>query len=398
MSGRVGVGVLAVVMVPVLMVALLLWVLFFGAQPAQAACLPTGAPVEVAAIPADARVAGFGQGQLVNAALIVNAAAALGLGGEAQLLGVQTAIGESSLVNLDHGDGAINPDGSVADSLGLFQQQSTWGTAAQRLDPATAARLFFTRLEDVPGWQQMVPSLAINTVQGNQNPDYYSPFRPAATAVVRYLAALTTDATPTSTASHDAAGSSVAPVSSVAAGTRAVCSALSGDAQTLAKGLLQQIRAGRLTVLEPRYEQEIADVAAGTQTADCGLDPRTLQLIDLALRTFRTVGVSDLNRKCTGSLLGADTQSAHWINGGGQAVDFYAFDGTALTGGDPASMQFLHLIDQVAPAGARAGQAECRPAVTFVHLTQFDDTCNHLHIDVAFTDGAPLTLTGSPAP
>ena len=391
MTGRVGLGVLAVVLVPVLVVALLLWVLFFGAQSAEAACGDSAGAVDVATIPAGARVAGFGHEQLVNAALIVNAAATLGLGGDAGLLGVQTAIGESSLVNVDHGDNALNPDGSVADSLGLFQQQSSWGTAAQRRDPQTAATLFFHRLQAVSDWQQMVPTLAINTVQGNQDPDFYARYRGQATTVVTYLASLTTASPSSSTVSS--APTASAPPAAIGS-TDSVCGALSGDAKTLAGALLQQVKAGRLTILEPRYEQEIANVAAATQSTACGLDPRTLQIIQLALRSFRTVGVSDLNRRCTGSLLGAGSQSSHWINGGGQAVDFYAFDGTALTGGDPASMRFLRLLDQVMPAGARAGQVECRATTTFVHLTQFDDTCNHLHIDVAFTAGMPLTLTG----
>ncbi|AZZ49794.1 hypothetical protein C5C31_14905 [Rathayibacter rathayi] len=76
----------------------------------------------------------------MNAGLVANAAAALGLPGAGQTLGVQAAIGESSLVNIHYGDGAINPDGTVADSIGLFQQQSSWGTVEQRMDPTTSAR------------------------------------------------------------------------------------------------------------------------------------------------------------------------------------------------------------------------------------------------------------------
>lgn len=390
--------VVAAVMVPVMAAGLLLWVLFFGtASPAAAACAttPTGR-IDVDSISAGATVAGLGRAQLVNAALIVNAAAALGLDGSAQLLGVQTAIGESSLIDVDHGDGAINPDGSIADSLGLFQQQSSWGTVAQRMDPTTAATLFFRRLRTVSGWEQMVPTLAINTVQGNADPDFYTPFRSSAAQILNYLSTLDRSASPTPTTT--VATGTTTGISSTAASSTAVaaagCGAMSGNARSLAQQLMREIKAGRLTELEPEYQREIADVAAGTQSASCGLDPRTLQIIQLALNTFQTVGISDLNRRCTGSLLGAGTESAHWINGGGQAVDFYAFNGTALTGGDPLSMRFLHVLDPVVPAGARAGQAECRSAATFAHLTQFDDTCNHLHIDVAFTNGAALTLTG----
>ncbi len=51
-------------------------------------------------------VAGFCQDRLVNAAYVIEAAQALGIGPHTQAVGVMTAIGESSLVNLDHGDAA----------------------------------------------------------------------------------------------------------------------------------------------------------------------------------------------------------------------------------------------------------------------------------------------------
>ena len=385
---RSGFGALTVVMVPLVTIALLLWVLFFGtAAPAQAACAgaSTG-PVDAAAIPAGARVGGFGRDQLVNAAAIANAASALGLDGAGQALGIQAAIGESSLVNIDYGDGAINPDGSVADSIGLFQQQHWWGSVADRLNPTRAATFFFQRLFTVHGWEQLTPTLAINRVQGNADPYYYAQFSGQAAQILAYLRTLGgTTVTPAP------AGATSPTATTAAAAVDAACS-VSGNGQQLAQHLMAEMQAGRLTLLEPRYADEIRHVADGTATADCGLDPRVLQIITIALQRFHTVGVSDLNRKCTGSLLGAGTESAHWINGGGQAVDFYALGGTALTGGDPTSMAFLHYLAPLMPVGARAGQLECRTPVALPNMTQFDDTCNHLHLDVAFTDGKPLNL------
>ena len=117
---------------------------------------------------------------------------------------------------------------------------------------------------------------------------------------------------------------------------------------------------------------------------------------DHPLTRFRQVGVSDLNRRCTGSLAGAGTESAHWIHGGGQAVDFYSLGGTPLTGGDPSSMQLLDALAPLMPAGSRAGQVECRAAVVLPNMTQFEDTCNHLHLDVAFATG-PFRGTVAPA-
>jgi hypothetical protein len=90
----------------------------------------------------------------------MNAATALGLSQQAQILGVMTAIGESSLRNLAYGDdaqGVTNPDGTLTTSVGLFQQQDWWGTLAQRLDPHESATLFFDRLVKVKGWQMMPP-------------------------------------------------------------------------------------------------------------------------------------------------------------------------------------------------------------------------------------------------
>lgn len=384
-----GLGLLAAVMVPVLAIAMLLWVLFFGGS-AAAACLPGGGPVNVSAIPADAKVGAYGHDQLVNAALIVNAGAAKGLGADGQTLGVQTAIGESSLVNISYGDGAINPDGSVADSIGLFQQQSSWGTVEQRMDPTTSAGFFYDRLVKVEGWQAMEPSIAINKVQRNADPNHYTKYRADAVAIMTYLNSLgsSTSAPTTTTApvSVPSTPISTAPATSTPVGG---CVAVSGDAQALAAGLVTAMEEGRLRLLEDRYAQQIRDMAAGTAKENCGIDVRILQVITIALNTFGKVGVSDLNRQCTGSLLGAGTGSSHWINGGGHAVDFFSFDGTATTGCDANALKLLDVLDPQVPAGSRAGQIQCR-STSYEHITQFTDTPNHLHFDVGFADG-PLT-------
>ncbi|MET4783439.1 sigma factor [Glaciihabitans sp. UYNi722] len=123
-------------------------------EPANAYAPSAAAMVALGNVPTTASVAGYMQDQLANAAAILNAATTMQLPAAAQTLGVQTAIGESSLNNLANGDEAISPDGSVADSIGLFQQQSSWGSTVQRMDPATAATLFYQRIETVAGWEQ----------------------------------------------------------------------------------------------------------------------------------------------------------------------------------------------------------------------------------------------------
>ncbi|WP_144874121.1 hypothetical protein [Microbacterium sp. 1.5R] len=135
-----------------------------------------------------AGIAGWQGEQLENAAVIMQTATALGFGRDGQVLGVMTAMGESSLRNIDYGDwetsGFTNPDGSRTTSIGLFQQQEWWGTAEQRMDPATAATLFYQRLSRVPDWQTMDPSLAIHRVQINLDPTYYTRYTEDAAAVV----------------------------------------------------------------------------------------------------------------------------------------------------------------------------------------------------------------------
>ncbi|NQX29846.1 hypothetical protein HQQ81_21065 [Microbacteriaceae bacterium VKM Ac-2854] len=343
---------------------------------AAASCSGAGGRADAVAASTHAPVAGYSGDQLANAALIINAGAALGLPVRAQQIGVMTAIGESGLRNITYGDdinGVTNPDGTLTCSLGLFQQQwclGSWGTRAEVLDPTHAATAFFTRLKGVAGYETLDPSQAAHQVQGNADPGHYTPFFAAAQQIV--------------TALTSAAGS----------GTTCTIGAVSGDAKALAQNLVTALDNGQLTVLEDQYAQQLRGVAAGTAAANCGIDPRVLQLITIALNTFGKVGVSDLNRQCTGSLAGAGTSSSHWINGGGEAVDFYSLGGTALTGADGKSVQLITTLDPTVPAGARIGQSNCRPGpLPLAHFTEFDDTCNHLHVDLAYTNNAPLTIT-----
>ena len=128
-------------------------------------------------------VAGYCQDRLVNAAYIMLAARAQGIGEHTQAIGVMTAMGESSLRNIDYGD-AVGPD-----SRGLFQQRDNgqWGTYEQRMDPYTAATSFFTKLVAIPGWKDLTPTQAAHAVQVNADPDHYTKWFPDAKVVVAAL-------------------------------------------------------------------------------------------------------------------------------------------------------------------------------------------------------------------
>jgi hypothetical protein len=150
---------------------------------AECAAAEPGIRVDPAAVP-EGPVAGFSGEQLVNAAAIVNAAQALGLDTCAQVVGVMTAMGESSLRVLDRGD-AAGPD-----SRGLFQQRDNgaWGSYADRMDPATSATNFFRALQEVPDWQALPPTIAAHRTQRNADPYHYERWWDAAVEVVGALA------------------------------------------------------------------------------------------------------------------------------------------------------------------------------------------------------------------
>jgi hypothetical protein len=151
------------------------------AHPIPRAC-PDVAPVVVDrfVIPAGP-VAGFCQPALINAAKIIEAGESYNVTVHAQEVGVMTAIGESRLQNLDYGDEA-GPD-----SRGLFQQRKNWGSIKQRMDPYTASRAFFSRLIGVAHYNQLPPTKVAHLIQGNANPDYYTPYFPAAVTIVTTL-------------------------------------------------------------------------------------------------------------------------------------------------------------------------------------------------------------------
>ena len=105
----------------------------------------------------------------------------LGFSGQASRIAIIAAYGESSLENINYGDGAVNPDGSIASSIGIFQQQNSWGSREERMNPKIAAQLFILGpkrggggLADVPGWSGMSETAAIHAVQKNAGPNHYA--------------------------------------------------------------------------------------------------------------------------------------------------------------------------------------------------------------------------------
>ncbi|WP_421076953.1 M23 family metallopeptidase [Microbacterium sp. IO18] len=179
-----GGGTAAVIALPLIVVGSLMAgiLLIFGPAEEAGACAP-GRVIDVGSVPAGP-IEGYSGVQLTNAAYIMNAASALGMGRDAQIIGVMTAMGESSLQVLDNGDTA-GPD-----SRGLFQQRDNgaWGSYSDRMDPTISATNFFKALQQVPNWASLPPTIAAHKVQGNADPYHYERYYPAAATVVGNLA------------------------------------------------------------------------------------------------------------------------------------------------------------------------------------------------------------------
>ncbi|GAB3705324.1 hypothetical protein [Mariniluteicoccus flavus] len=100
-------------------------------------------------------------------------------------IAIATAIQESTLKNLNHGD---------RDSLGLFQQRpgTGWGTPAQVTNPVLAAKAFYgfadhtpnPGLKQVPGWENRRLTEAAQAVQRSGFPEAYQQWEGIAKEIV----------------------------------------------------------------------------------------------------------------------------------------------------------------------------------------------------------------------
>ncbi|MFF4449949.1 C40 family peptidase [Streptomyces sp. NPDC001502] len=126
----------------------------------------------------DVKVSGLSspQEQIANAKVIVATGAQKGIPPRGQIIALATALQESTLINLDHGD---------RDSLGLFQQRPSqgWGTREQIMDPVYASTKFYNGLTSLKNWEQMPLTVAAQKVQKSAFPEAYAKHEPLATAL-----------------------------------------------------------------------------------------------------------------------------------------------------------------------------------------------------------------------
>lgn len=128
--------------------------------------------------------------QLVNAAEIVKEGQRRKLPKIALVLAVMCAMGESTLIAVPYGDdryGVTNPDGSLTTSVGLFQQQNSWGSRSDRMNPSKSAGFFYDHLVKTnyeSANDASSASMAIHRVQINADPMHYARFWDDAKLVV----------------------------------------------------------------------------------------------------------------------------------------------------------------------------------------------------------------------
>ncbi len=118
--------------------------------------------------------------QAENAATVAAVGTSRGMPERAVTIALATALQESGLRNIRHGD---------RDSLGLFQQRPTqgWGDERQIMDPAYSAARFYAHLAEVPGYSRLPLTVAAQRVQRSGYPQAYAKHEPDAVLLAAAL-------------------------------------------------------------------------------------------------------------------------------------------------------------------------------------------------------------------
>jgi len=151
----------------------------------------TPASGEVTATRGDGQPVTLKGEQLTHASVIITVGRDLAVPHRGIVVALMAALQESGVRNLDYGD---------RDSLGLFQQRASWGTATERQTPTYAARAFYggpagpnlgspRGLLDIDDWQSFGPGQAAQAVQVSAFPRLYDRWEPVARALLDHLSA-----------------------------------------------------------------------------------------------------------------------------------------------------------------------------------------------------------------
>jgi murein DD-endopeptidase MepM/ murein hydrolase activator NlpD len=128
-----------------------------------------------------ARISGLTEGQVRNAAIVIQVGQGLKIPPRGWVIAIATALQESRLNNLPD----LGPRNDH-DSIGLFQQRPSqgWGTLEQLADPAYQTRKFFEKLQRVTNWQLLPLTVAAQRIQMSAFPNAYAKHEPLASQTV----------------------------------------------------------------------------------------------------------------------------------------------------------------------------------------------------------------------
>ncbi|MEH0108157.1 hypothetical protein V6N00_00285 [Tersicoccus sp. MR15.9] len=217
--------------------------------------------------------------QAANAALISAIAVRRNLPPRAASIAIATALQESKLQNIEHGD---------MDSIGLFQQRPSqgWGTAEQILDPAYATNAFYNHLVAIPDYQSMPITEAAQRVQLSAYPEAYAQHEPVARSFASALtgqspASLTCTLRPTSSNATPAgvieAATAVFGQRQVSAeGATAVIDGTGTDGWAVAQWAVATASAHQVTAVE--FDGQRWERAHGTWQPSAGASNRRVRI------------------------------------------------------------------------------------------------------------------------
>jgi hypothetical protein len=163
--------------------------------------------------------------QAANAALITAVSVRRGLPPRAASIALATAMQESKLRNIGHGDLA-GPD-----SRGLFQQRPSqgWGTQEQVMDPIYATNAFYDALVKVPGYATLDITDAAQRVQRSAYPAAYAEHEAMGRSFASALTGETPAALNCTLRSPDTAGNTAAVLTQLEAAYGSVPTSATGQ-------------------------------------------------------------------------------------------------------------------------------------------------------------------------
>jgi hypothetical protein len=265
--------------------------------------------------------------QAVNAATIAAVGTHREMPERAVAIALATAIQESGLRNLTHGD---------RDSLGLFQQRPSqgWGTEKQVTDPAYAASIFYEHLSKVRDYNDLPLTVAAQRVQRSGYPEAYAKHEGDATVLAAALTGASA-ATLTCEGRQSAA---------TATGPAAVRAALARD---FGRDALKEADAGSDDASDDASDAEEAS-ASGSDVPAAVTEGRTVTLPV----TKETTGPGRSVQEC-------GWQLAHWAvaNASALRIERVSYAGREWTAGNTDSQWRAAGAGSTEAAGAGSTEA-----------------------------------------